>query len=192
MAQANEHPTGLPYGQGQQLQESQSSVPLPSSAPVPATPSTQTTPGQPDFQGSLAAAAAHQSNVTPLDAPTDRPSEPVTAGAPFGPGPGPNLSMFPGPTDARIQSAVQLEPQLPALEFFASLPASTPDFRMWVREVRGMIGLAKYKAPGQDPTQLPAMPMPDPTMPAPAADGPAPTPNPTPTPPPPLTQGPVG
>ena len=26
---------------------------------------------------------------TPLDAPTQRPSEPITAGAPFGPGPGP-------------------------------------------------------------------------------------------------------
>lgn len=28
--------------------------------------------------------------VVPLDAPTDRPSEPITAGAPFGPGPGPS------------------------------------------------------------------------------------------------------
>jgi hypothetical protein len=37
---------------------------------------------------------------TPLFAPTERPDEPITAGAPFGPGPGPTQSSQPAQTVA--------------------------------------------------------------------------------------------
>ena len=61
--QAISTPTGLPYGEAGALAEAQRQAPLPATpAPLP---------------------------ITDLDAPTARPNEPVTAGAPFGPGPGP-------------------------------------------------------------------------------------------------------
>jgi hypothetical protein len=43
--------------------------------------------------------------LTPLTAPTSRPQEPITAGAPFGPGPNPmaaGIPMMPSATDSAI------------------------------------------------------------------------------------------
>jgi hypothetical protein len=58
------NPGGLPYGQNQQLQQMQKAAPLPQTPQIP---------------------------VTPIHAPTESPSEPVTAGAASGPGPGPSI-----------------------------------------------------------------------------------------------------
>lgn len=61
--------TGGKYGERKAMQEMQSAAPMaaeqrqPNKAPMPA--------------------------ITPLTAPTSRPDEPVTAGSPMGPGPGP-------------------------------------------------------------------------------------------------------
>lgn len=97
-ARRKELPTGLPYGQGQRLEESEAAVadaaaagPGPAGtgtsgggALVPAAPR----PGQipPEV---LAAAAAGPVPGDPLSAPSTVPGEPITAGMPFGPGPGP-------------------------------------------------------------------------------------------------------
>lgn len=71
-----EYVSGLPYGDGQEFYDLQSSAPMGSS------------PAKPRMRGGNA--APQGVTATPLFAPTQRPDEPVTAGAPFGPGAGPD------------------------------------------------------------------------------------------------------
>lgn len=69
--------TGMGYGENADFNEMQSAAPL---AAAPSVSNTRTRNTSPTGQRAAA---------TPLFAPTQRPEEPVTAGAPFGPGPGP-------------------------------------------------------------------------------------------------------
>jgi hypothetical protein len=75
--QAAKYVPGLPYGEGQALMQTQQS------APLAAAPSIE----QSSMPSGLASAAASQPLV-PLNAPSQRPEEPVTFGANAGPGPG--------------------------------------------------------------------------------------------------------
>lgn len=72
--------------------------------------------------------------VTPLDAPTQRPSEPLTAGMPMGPGAGPEAlgALAPRPENG----VADLAPYLPVLEFMASRPNATSQTRNLVRRLR--------------------------------------------------------
>jgi hypothetical protein len=72
--------SGGPYGEGQELMELQTSAPMASAPRQSVRPSRGRAP-----QGGDSAGVP----VTPLFAPTERPDEPLTAGAPFGPGPSP-------------------------------------------------------------------------------------------------------
>lgn len=74
---------GQVYGVGKQQTDAQQAVPM-APQPVPQTPQGPP-PAQPVQPGSLGA----------LDRPTERPNEPVTAGAPVGPGPN-NIPGLPG------------------------------------------------------------------------------------------------
>ena len=69
--------TGMGYGENADFNEMQSAAPLAAAPAVSNTRARSTSP-----TGQRAAA-------TPLFSPTQRPEEPITAGAPFGPGPGP-------------------------------------------------------------------------------------------------------
>lgn len=72
-------PTGLPYGDRQQLISAQRAVPMgpaPTPAAAPAAPQAASPPGPPP-------------GAQDFLRPTERPNEPVTAGLPMGPGPGP-------------------------------------------------------------------------------------------------------
>ncbi len=85
--QAIKTPTGLPYGEHQQLDAAQRAIPLPNeNAPVPA----------PNDSLPAALEAAGQMNPPGggLGQPSERPNEPVQAGLPSGPGPGPS-PVFP-------------------------------------------------------------------------------------------------
>lgn len=109
-------PGGLEYGEQTRLRDAQAHMPLPGSG-MPPGGSTQMPPGAPAPGGAvpapgpggaptggvapapppnaLQAAAAfdgqHASaQLTPLDAPTSRPMEPITSGMPTGLGPGPS------------------------------------------------------------------------------------------------------
>ena len=73
--------TGLPYGENADFNEMQSSAPL-AATPGAASNPLPTQPGGPAPTG--------------MFTPSQRPDEPVTAGAPFGPGPG-TQSMAPSP-----------------------------------------------------------------------------------------------
>lgn len=79
--------SGGPYGEGQELMELQTSAPMASAPRQSVRPSRGRAP-----QGGDSAGVP----VTPLFAPTERPDEPLTAGAPFGPGPNPSRPRMPG------------------------------------------------------------------------------------------------
>ena len=91
--QAAKYVSGLPYGEGQELMNIQQSAPL---AAAPSIEQTRTPSG-------LASAAASQS-IIPLNAPSQRPDEPVTFGADAGPGPGMEVlgAMPQGQTTAQV------------------------------------------------------------------------------------------
>lgn len=107
------HPTGLPYGEAGALQAAQQAVPIPAAAPPavgPGGPGPQP-PGPPGAvpggsnapPGGIAAMlAAAQAQAPPsgpgLNAPSMFPGEPVHAGLPSGPGPGPEVLPIGQPT----------------------------------------------------------------------------------------------
>jgi hypothetical protein len=115
--------SGGEYGEGQELMELQTSAPM---SEAPATPRAS---GRPAARGQ-----APEASVTPLFAPTERPDEPITAGAPFGPGPG--ASPMKGLSEESSEEARMLGRYLPALESIANSPQGTPTFRRFVRFLR--------------------------------------------------------
>ena len=74
---------------------------------------------------------------TPLGAPSERPGEPVTAGAELGPGIGPQAA---GIIDDEQGTIEQMRPLLRSMETIANLPSSTPQFRSFVRKLRAQAG----------------------------------------------------
>lgn len=74
------------------------------------------------------------SQVTPMGAPTQRPGEPVTAGAASGAGPGVNALGLAPEQDPSRQYLTSL---LPMLELAANLPTAGIAFRQFVRTLRG-------------------------------------------------------
>lgn len=85
-------------------------------------------------QAGQAGPLADLSQVVPFGAPSQRPDEPVTAGAPSGPGPGPEaLGIGNQGNDPGLQYVRQL---LPMFELAAQLPTSSVEFRQFVRRLR--------------------------------------------------------
>lgn len=79
---------GGEYGEGQEMMDLQTSAPM---SKAPAAPRPRT---------GRQVVSEEMAPPTPLFAPTERPDEPITAGAPFGPGPGPTQSSQPAQTVA--------------------------------------------------------------------------------------------
>lgn len=81
-------------------------------------------------------------DVIPFGAPSQMPDQPVTAGAPLGPGMGPEGLGMSGqtPTALRVQDVQRMQTALPILEFFANLPESSPGTRALVRWMKGTLG----------------------------------------------------
>jgi hypothetical protein len=83
--QSAKYISGLPYGQGQEMMNTQSSAPMEASTPTP----------NPAPASAIASAGSQSQDqpaepmpIVPLSAPTQRPDEYVTHGADAGPGPG--------------------------------------------------------------------------------------------------------
>lgn len=74
--------------------------------------------------------------VVPLDAPTTRPGEPVTAGADAGPG---ISAAAAGIANDRTVSDEQLRPLLRSLEVMANLPGSNAETRSLVRNLKARL-----------------------------------------------------
>lgn len=113
--------TGGAYGDAQQFHNLQTSAPLANS---------QASTGGAASRGP----AGSMPQVTPFHAPTERPNEPVTAGNPLGPGPGPEAM---GVAGGQQDSLERFRPYLPVLIQVANRPESSAAFRNFVRYLRG-------------------------------------------------------
>jgi len=113
--------TGLPYGQGQEYHD------LQSSASMEAATSANTMPS------SAGTVAPSVTPPTPMGAPTTNPNEPVTAGSPFGAGPG--TEVLPSDPD----QYANLRKQLPMLIKLADLPTTSDATRAVIRYLRGVL-----------------------------------------------------
>jgi hypothetical protein len=87
--QAAKYVSGLPYGEGQELMQTQQS------APLAAAPSIE----QSNMPSGLASAAA---SIIPLSAPSQRPDEAITFGANVGIGPGLSSLGLPSVTEKTV------------------------------------------------------------------------------------------
>ena len=75
------------------------------------------------------------SQVVGFGDPTQRPNEPVTSGAPTGPGPGMDALGLANPqSDSGMQ---YIRDVLPMRELASQLPSAGPAFRQFVRRIRG-------------------------------------------------------
>lgn len=113
------------YGQAAASQRAQQAVPLPNMAQAPA--------------GAAAPPPVMPGQLGAFDAPSARPWEPVSDGAPFGPGRQPGDLALPAPqgTDQFADLSPQLIMQyLPSLEALASQPGSSPTLQSLVRRMR--------------------------------------------------------
>ena len=114
--------TGLAYGQGQEFHDLQSSAPMEAAATA-----------NPSRVPAADSAAASITPPTPLGAPTEFPNEPVTAGSPFGAGPGPEVL----PSDP--DQYANLRKQMPMLLKLADLPSTSDATRQVIRYLRGIL-----------------------------------------------------
>lgn len=117
MQQGARAATGQEYGQAGAQLAAQKAIPLPGPAnaggapmPPPAAPMGQ--PAQPGQFG-------------PITGPTGRPNEPVTAGSPSGPGPGPEILPGGGPSDDLVTQLRALYQVFPLEEFRTMLARAT-------------------------------------------------------------------
>jgi hypothetical protein len=107
--------SGMAYGENMEFDAIQSSAPM-SASPSAASPRAR--------QRSAGAAGRQAGGMgaTPLFAPTQRPDEPVTAGAPFGPGDGPMQSNMSSMMSEDIEMIKQYLPDLEAAANFRGAP----------------------------------------------------------------------
>ena len=119
------------YMGGEGYGENQAFYDLQTSAPMSASPTAQT----PNFRS--AGASEGSPSFLPLDAPTQRPDEPVTAGADAGPGPDSGvlgLGNRQSVDDAR--AAAQMADYMPVLLYLAAQPTTSPETRNLIRRLR--------------------------------------------------------
>lgn len=122
--QAAKYISGLPYGQGQEMMNIQSSAPMEASAPTPTpAPATQT--------------IAEPAPVIPLTAPTQNPGEPVTSGVDAGLGPGmASLGLGSQDVEAENNFKASLAAYMPVLMQIAAQPNTSPETRSVIRQLR--------------------------------------------------------
>lgn len=117
---------GGEYGEGQEMMELQNSAPM-----------SKTDSRAPRPRGGAAARPMPMMNeseqVTPLFSPTARPGEPITAGAPFGDGPGPMEDPF----QAKPNNLEVVLKYLPSIREAASHEGAPDRFRALVRYLQG-------------------------------------------------------
>lgn len=90
-----------------------------------------------NIQGAAPMSASPMPRVTPLDAPTERPDEPVTSGMNLGPGPGrESIGLGDGMRQQSQIDAKQIAQYLPQLERMANMSGAPKSFVRFVRYVR--------------------------------------------------------
>lgn len=133
------------YGEQKNFQQIQQGAPMAVGGGIP--------PGPPPSAFSQAVQPGGPgAAVTPFGAPTERPGEPVTSGAPRGAGPGPEaLNTAPS---VNQQDFTALRPALPMLQFLANLPGAHPGSQQFVRFLQSG-GLPPQVQQGQLPANVP-------------------------------------
>lgn len=117
--------SGGEYGEGQEMMDLQTSAPMAREPKQKAGP-------RPSGRG--AAAMMQGPGVTPLFAPSESPDEPITAGAPFGPGPGPADSLQ---MSRPVNNLEVVAKYLPVLRQVATYEGAPDRFRALVRYIQG-------------------------------------------------------
>lgn len=114
--QAAKYVSGLPYGEGQAMMAQQQAAPMAAAGmPAPAP-------------------------IVPLNAPSQRPEEPVTAGANAGPGPDmSSLGLGAKDVAADTNFTAALASYMPALMHIASRSSTSPETRNIIRQLREMM-----------------------------------------------------
>ena len=105
------------YGQGRMMEQASRQIPR--------------TPQQPP---QVRERQMRRPTPVPLTAPTAFPDEPITAGAPFGPGPGASSVG-----QQAFQDNQNMAKYLPALEFMANDPNSSSTLRGYVMYLKGIV-----------------------------------------------------
>jgi len=110
------------YGENAAFREAQQGAPM------------SQTPGQasPGLMPNL-------SGIVPMNAPTQRPDEPLTAGLSGGPGAGPSAPAMQAPQLSAAQRE-RLQSYLPVLTVLASMPDADPATKQYVRGLRADLG----------------------------------------------------
>ena len=116
--------SGMPYGENQELEAMQSAAPM----------SASTSAKSPRARQRQTKSAMEQ--VTPLFSPTQRPEEPVTDGASFGPGAG--MPPRPGMRSINNTDAETLSKYLPSLLTMAESPETPEGFKRFVRHLKNL------------------------------------------------------
>lgn len=129
--QAVRYASGMPYGEGQDFLDIQSSAAMEKAPPVRTNTST--------LAGIAAASAQGPQgpNVVPLNAPTQNPNQPVTHGADAGTGPGMDSLGLNTASNVQDQAfAQQLASYMPVLMYIASRSDTSPETRNVIRQLR--------------------------------------------------------
>jgi hypothetical protein len=119
--------TGGQYGENKDMQELQTSAPMNASPTYAATPSM----GRPQ-------SAPTGQQIVPLDAPTQRPDEPVTTGVDTGPGAGSEV-MYAKDQTLATEDRKRMLTALPTLSLLAESPSASNAFRTYVRYLRSVL-----------------------------------------------------
>jgi hypothetical protein len=122
--------SGMPYGENQEFEAIQASAPMGASGQAAARANRR------GGSGRSTQRAAGQVGLTPLMSPTQRPDEPITTGAPFGPGDGP--TPYPGMNTINKNDARALGKYLPSMMRMAENPDTPDGFKRFVRHLRNM------------------------------------------------------
>jgi hypothetical protein len=119
----------MPYGEGADFMDLQSSAKMEASAPVRAL--------SPGAVRQAVQSNAPQSGVVPFGAPTQNPDQPITHGADAGAGPGmDSLGLNTGNQVQDNAFKQQLASYMPALMYIASRPDTSPETRTAIKELR--------------------------------------------------------
>ena len=119
--------TGGEYGDNQAMMELQTADAMNASPTMPSGPS----------QGRPQRAPSGQS-LTQLDAPTDRPDEPLTTGIDMGDGAGSEV-MYANNTTLNTEDRQRMVQALPTLSILAESPSASNAFRNYVRYLRSVL-----------------------------------------------------
>lgn len=119
--------SGMPYGENQELEQMQNA------APMNASP-TARSPRSRQRQARSTGRQTGQMGGPGLMSPTQRPDEPVTAGAPFGPGAGPSGEM----ASAMNEDIEMIKQYLPDLEMATMFRGAPKTFVALVNYLRSL------------------------------------------------------